>query len=64
MIHSNDAVAPVGYLNFKDLRLVEKEVNVTFVVKHSHAFWFQRLTLFIPTMYEIEFYDSTDFNTV
>lgn len=32
MIHSNDAVAPVGYLNFKDLRLVEKEVNVTFIV--------------------------------
>ncbi|PNF17010.1 Diphthine--ammonia ligase [Cryptotermes secundus] len=25
VIHSNDAVAPVGYLNFKDLRLVEKE---------------------------------------
>ncbi|XP_069686866.1 uncharacterized protein [Periplaneta americana] len=25
VIHSNDAIAPVGYLNFKDLRLVEKE---------------------------------------
>lgn len=35
MVHSNDAVAPVGYLNFKDLRLVEKEVTVTFFLSHS-----------------------------
>jgi hypothetical protein len=32
VIHSNDAVAPVGYLNFKDLRLVEKEVSIIFIV--------------------------------
>lgn len=29
VIHSNDAIAPVGYLNFRKLRLVDKEVGVS-----------------------------------
>lgn len=38
VIHSNDAIAPVGYLNFTKLRLVDKEVRSEYEILKSSFF--------------------------